>query len=302
MPITISTSEEAQSLQESIGWKCKIKNAQYNSKNFYKVQSPHINKNSPVYFTKCFNVSKDIENLKQRDYLDDCESIDSYISCIENIEGSQIIDFRFNYSGYDGNTTSIEFVAPLMGYVKIIPLNYVSADVMIKKTARETRQDAEGRSLTELAAMIIAVEAKSLQDVDMLVDAIFMAGDLRYRGLRAELDRDGHIQLSYTHEGVELRHDGIEVPGLPETVRAALKGHQRRRLKQVIEIPGFEDLEIDNILYNAKSRNSRPGENWIRIDVRNEYGAKFAKVEIDEAREIARQTYSKRQEAKQNET
>jgi len=164
----------------------------------------------------------------------------------------------------------------------------------LRRIARNRRLDSEGHTLSSLGAMTLALAADGPEDLDRIVDTVFRGGTTRYRGVRIVKTSEGRITTAFTHDGVEMRSDGIEIPNLPETVRLAILGKQRRRLGQVVEIPGFDEMDIVGIGRNTSTPGSR-GRDWVRLDVRDTDGAKFPEMEIEEARVVAHAMYRKRE-------
>lgn len=219
------------------------------------------------------------------------DAFDDHLAAVEGITDVEIVEVVSNETH---SVPAIAFVAPEYGHVDLRVHEGVDPKQMIRRTARERRQDAEGRTISRLGAMTLALAARDHRELNMIVDTIFMAGKIRYHGVEATIGSDGRIVTIYDHQGVQMRSDGIEIADLPETVRTAIKGRQRRRLGEVVEIPGFDDLDITGIYFNALSAFTWPGKSWIRLDVRDANGAKFDFIEIDEAREVARRTFDRR--------
>jgi hypothetical protein len=206
---------------------------------------------------------------------------------IPHIEAVEIVGTEW------GSRPSIRFIMPGAGTVDIEVGAHADLGSFLARTLRNRRQDAEGRNLSRLGAMTLALAARDAADLDRIVDTVFTGAAGDFRGVRYETDSQGRITTSYDHQAVQMRSDGIEIADLPETIRAGIVGKQRRRLDQVVEVPGFDDLEVVGISHRAmSSRMSR--RNWVRIDVRDADGARFEQLEIEEARTAAQETLRRR--------
>lgn len=237
------------------------------------------------------SIAAAIHDIEFTDDMVPARVVDAYVEAVEGLPG--VADIELTVHEY-GDRPGIIFVAPGYGRVQMQITQDIEPEKMLKRTLRERRQDSEGRTMTRLGAMTIALAARTPEDVDRIIDTIFPGGDVDYLGVHATFSREGLITTRFEHDGVQMRSDGIEVADLPETVRIAIRGAQRRHLRDVVVVPGFEGLEIAGIGYNAMSSRIDPRRSWVRIDVRDENGAKFEKVEIEEAREIAHAMLARR--------
>lgn len=192
-----------------------------------------------------------------------------------------------------GMRPTLSAVVPGAGRLDIEMGRHDDLEAFIRRKVRERGQDGEGRTLSRLGAMTLAIAAGDAGHLDRIVDTVFAGMKGVYCGVRFETSAQGQISTAVNHKGVQMRSDGIEISNLPETVRLAILGRQRRRLDQVVDVPGFEGLEIDGISRRAMSAG-RLGGQWVRVDVRDEHGAKFEQIERDEARSVAHETFTRR--------
>ena len=240
-------------------------------------------------------IRESIEDVHIEDDMTSARIVDMFLEQVEAIPHVTNVEVTGHIWG---GAPSIEFSAPLYGRGVIQVDDGVDPRKMLTRMKRERMQDAEGRRISRLGAMTLALCAKTLEEVDLIVDTVMYGGAGIYRNVHYKTNSEGLVITNLDHKGVQMRSDGIEIADLPETVRNAIKGRQRRRLGDVIEIPGFDGLDIAGIGFNAMTTRSTPrdvtGANWIRIDVRNEDGAKFDLVETEEARTIAREIFERR--------
>lgn len=186
---------------------------------------------------------------------------------------------------------------PGVGPVRMVVDQFADFDAWLKRISRERRQDAEGRTLRRLGAISLALVATGPEDLDRIVDTVFIGGNGDYRGVKTTVTRDTVLTTSVEVQGVRIRSDGIEIGDLPETVKVAMRGgmFSGKPLGSLIEIPGFEDLRIAAV--NGRATANRTvvgGAGWMRVDVRDADGALLDDLLIDEARDVARETFEKR--------
>lgn len=217
-------------------------------------------------------------------------AIDAAVAAVEgfgHVEQVEVVPHQM------GEQPQISFTAPGIGDMTLRIANHVDAAREIRLTARDRRLDTQGNTLSALGARTLALAATDEAMLDRIVDTVYRGGTCRYAGVLAQTSSQGVVSTSYMHDGVAMRSDGIEIPDLPETVRLAIVGKQRRRLGQVVEIPGFDDLDIVGIGRNSMEAR-RKGGTWIRLDVRDRDGARFPQLEIEEGRMVAHEMFRRR--------
>jgi hypothetical protein len=218
------------------------------------------------------------------------QRLEADMLAVDALEHAEILEFTMHSSSM---RPTVHLVAAGAGELQIEMGLHDDMTAFIRRRVRERGQDGEGRTLSRLGAMTMAIGARGVPEIDRRIDTVFAGMKGWYGGVRYQTASDGKITTAIDHQGVQMRSDGIEIANLPETVRTGILGRQRRRLSQVVEAPGFEGLEVDGINQRAAS-SARLGGRWVRIDVRDEHGAKFEQVEREEARRIAHETYARR--------
>lgn len=195
---------------------------------------------------------------------------------------------------------ALNLLAPGIGRVEI-PLVNLDPDWTLERELRKLRrrrtQDAEGRTITRLGAMSLALAAIDVEDLDRIVDTIFVGGTISYRGIMSEIAKGDRLVTSYSVAGARIRADGIEMGDLPDTLKLALRGdaYKGRPLSDLVDIAGFEDLHIARINGQAAAnRRVYGGAGWLRIDVRDTDGAVLEDLNQEEARLVAHETYARR--------
>lgn len=258
-----------------------------------------------TYVSRCQDVESDVAYaLSQKNIVDAVEAdvVDQAIEdalAIEGVEGVEVQPMTDGYLAY------IRMVVPGSGAVNF-PLSRQDQNwrlaTEIARIGKRRRQDAEGRTLGRLGAMSMAMAASDPDDLDRIVDTVFIGGDVDYRGITSAVRNSWTLTTSYETTGVRIRSDGIEMGGLPETVKLALRADmfKDQPLSKVIDIPGFDDLRIAKIDGRAEAnRKVMGGAGWMRIDVRDADGARLDDLYHEEARDVARETFERRRRLKE---
>lgn len=213
------------------------------------------------------------------------------------IPGSQNVMFEPFADGYQ---PTIQLMVPGVGNVEFELANLPddwTLEKAVKKIRRHRLQDAEARTISRLGAMSFALAAADEEDLDRIVDTIFVAGTITYRGISCEIAKGDRLVTCFSAAGARIRADGIEIGELPDTIKLALRGdaYKDKPLASLVDIAGFENLRIAQIDGRAAAnRRVLGGAGWIRIDVRDVDGAKLDDLEKEEAREIAHETFQRR--------
>lgn len=223
------------------------------------------------------------------DNMTDAEWVDEHLAhalTIVGVEGMRMIPYL------EGVPPTLEMVVPGIGHVSLM----VDGDPLAKRLARmrrHRREDAEGRTITRFGAMSLALVATDPDDLDRIVDTAFAANEVVYRKVHIRLVKD-RVSTTVDVKDMRVVTDGIEVDGLPETIRIALLGRELdgQPLSRVVDMPGFGDLRISTInrQTTVNRRTAGGGGTWIKIHVRDEHGAAFEDLEMEDARRVAHET------------
>lgn len=227
------------------------------------------------------------------DNMTDAGWVDEHLAHALTMPGVE----RLKMLPYNGAPPTIEMVAPGIGHVSLM----VDADPLAERLARirrHRREDGEGRTLTRFGAMSLALAATDPDDLDRIVDTAFAADNVHYRGVTMQITRGTRIGTTVHTGGMLVVQDGIEIDDMPDTLKTALLGHAHdgEPLSRIVDLPGFGDLRIGTINRQTTINRTKAGGGgtWIKIHVRDEHGATFEDLEIEEARKAAQRTLGER--------